>query len=144
MNIQINTVAGKGRTHELSLETHSRVEFCDVTAPVQKLVAESHVESGLCCLFVPHTSAALLINENDDPGLRSDVDEFLKRLAPGDHEYHHNDGNCDAHLKASLLGGSKTLLVEDGRLLLGQWQGIYFCEFDGPRRRKVFVKIVAG
>lgn len=144
MNIQINPAAGKGRTHEFSLETHSRIEFCDLTGSVQKLVAESRVESGLCCLFVPHTSAALLINENDDPGLRSDLDEFLKRLAPAGQDYRHNDGNCDAHLKAALLGGSKTLLVEDRRLLLGQWQGIYFCEFDGPRQRKILVKIVAG
>lgn len=144
MNIKINTAASQGRLHELDLETRSRTEFCDITGTVQKLVAESQVESGLCCLFVPHTSAALLINENDDPGLRRDVDEFLKRLAPVDQAYHHNDGNCDAHLKAALLGGSKTVLVEDGRLLLGQWQGVYFCEFDGPRRRKMFVKIVAG
>lgn len=144
MNIKIHPATPEGRSQELDVETHSRVEFCDITETVRKLVAESQVESGLCCLFVPHTSAALLINENDDPGLRRDLDEFLERLAPVDQEYHHNDGNCDAHLKAALLGGSKTVLVEDGRLLLGQWQGIYFCEFDGPRRRRIVVKIMAG
>jgi secondary thiamine-phosphate synthase enzyme len=131
-----------GRAHTFQIETHSRVEFKDITALVQKLVEESDVRSGVCYIFVPHTTAALLINENDDPALQKDLDKFLEGLAPVRNDYHHNDGNCDAHLKASIIGGSKTLLIEDRRLVLGRWQGIIFCEFDGPRRRELRVKIV--
>ncbi len=138
----VNQAAEGKRTHELRIETRSRVEFKDLTGAVQNLVAESHVSSGVCHLFVPHTSAAILINENDDPALQSDLDEFLKRLAPADRDYHHNDGNCDAHLKAALIGCSKTLLIENNRLALGRWQGVFLCEFDGPRQRGVRVKIV--
>lgn len=133
---------GGKRSHEFRVETHSRVEFKDLTGAIQGLVEESRVESGVCHLFTPHTSAAILINENDDPALQSDLDEFLKRLAPADGSYHHNDGNCDAHLKAALIGCSKALLIEDGRLLLGRWQGVFLCEFDGPRQRNIRVKIV--
>lgn len=127
----------------LEVETRTRVEFKDLTSVILALVEESRVESGVCHLFVPHTTAALLINENDDPSLQSDFDDFLKRLAPAGQAYHHNDGNCDAHLKAALIGCSKTLLIENGRLVLGRWQGIFFCEFDGPRRRDLRVKIVS-
>lgn len=124
------------------IETRARVEFKDVTETVQALVAESGAASGVCYLFVPHTTAAVLINENDDPSLESDIDDFLKRLAPAGMPYHHNDGNCDAHLKAALIGSSKTLLFEGGRLILGRWQGVFLCEFDGPRRRELCLKIV--
>lgn len=126
----------------LRIETRVRVEFRDVTDAVQSLVAESGAASGMCHLFVPHTTAAVLINENDDPSLQSDFDDFLKRLAPAGMPYHHSDGNCDAHLKAALIGGSKALLFESARLILGRWQGVFFCEFDGPRRRELRVKIV--
>lgn len=126
----------------LRIETHTRVEFRDVSEAVQSLVAESGAASGTCHLFVPHTTAAVLINENDDPSLQSDFDDFLKHLAPAGMPYHHNDGNCDAHLKAALIGGSKMLLFEGARLILGRWQGVFFCEFDGPRRRDLRVKIV--
>lgn len=131
------------RSHELRVETRSRVEFKDLTGTIQGLVEESRVESGVCHLFTPHTSAAILINENDDPALQNDLDEFLKHLAPADGEYHHNDGNCDAHLKAALIGCYKTLLIENGHLLLGRWQGVFLCEFDGPRQRNIRVKIVS-
>lgn len=131
------------RLYGLQIETRSRVEFKDITDQIQKLIDKSSVSSGQCHVFVPHTSAAILINENYDPGLRKDIDDFLKKLAPAGAAYQHDDGNCDAHLKAILIGPSKTLLVDGGRLLMGQWQGVYFCEFDGPRRRDVKVKIVA-
>jgi secondary thiamine-phosphate synthase enzyme len=131
------------RLHTAHVETHARVEFKDVTDLVQKVVTESGVQSGTCLLFVPHTTAALLINENDDPGLQRDLDNFLKLLAPRDRDYHHNDGNCDAHLKAAVIGNSKSLLVENGRLILGRWQGVFLCEFDGPRRRDLRIKVVA-
>ncbi len=128
--------------HSLQVETHARVEFKDITGLVQKLIAESGVRSGACYVFVPHTTAAILINENDDPALQKDLDNFLKQLAPREREYHHNDGNCDAHLKASVIGCSKTLLIENGRPVLGRWQGVFFCEFDGPRQRDLRIKIV--
>ena len=131
------------RAHAVQVETRARVEFKDITGLVQKLVGDSGVQSGLCHLFVPHTTAGILINENDDPALQKDLDNFLKGLAPHDGDYHHNDGNCDAHLKAAVIGCSKTLLVEGGRLVLGRWQGVYFCEFDGPRRRDLRIRIVA-
>ncbi len=131
------------RLHTVHVETHARVEFKDITDLVQKVVTESGVQSGTCLLFVPHTTAAILINENDDPALQRDLDNFLKSLAPRDNGYHHNDGNCDAHLKAALIGNSKSLLVDGGRLVLGRWQGVFLCDFDGPRRRELRIKVVA-
>jgi secondary thiamine-phosphate synthase enzyme len=127
----------------IQIETTARVEFKDITASLHKQITDSGVASGLLHLFVPHTTAAILVNENDDLSLARDVEEFLAKLAPRDREYHHNDGNCDAHLKASVIGGSKTLMIENGRLVLGTWQGVFFCEFDGPRRRSLRVKIVS-
>src|SRR5438876_6308003 len=130
------------RVDVIQVETQSRVEFKDVTVLIQKAIASSGAPSGVCHVFVPHTTAAVLVQENDDPALQNDLDQFLEQLAPRGKEYHHNDGNCDSHLKASLIGCSKTLLFENGRLLLGRWQGVFFCEFDGPRRRELRVKIV--
>jgi secondary thiamine-phosphate synthase enzyme len=140
---QVPAGSPAARLTTLQVETRARVEFKDVTGFVQKLVSESGVQSGMCHLYTPHTTAAILINENDDPALQRDLDEFLKKLAPPGRDYHHNDGNCDAHLKAAVVGCSKSLLIENGRLILGRWQGIFFCEFDGPRRRDLRVKIVA-
>jgi secondary thiamine-phosphate synthase enzyme len=131
------------RLQAVQIETRARVEFKDITALVEKLVEQSSVQNGTCLVFVPHTTAAILINENDDPALQKDLDAFLKQIAPREAEYHHNDGNCDAHLKASVIGCSKALLIENGRLVLGTWQGVFFCEFDGPRRRELRVKIVS-
>ena len=128
--------------HAAHIETRARVEFKDITDLVQKAVTDSGIESGICFLFVPHTTAAILINENDDPALQKDLDNFLKMLAPSDSNYYHNDGNCDAHLKAAVIGSSKWLIVENGRVILGQWQGVFLCEFDGPRRRDLRIKVV--
>lgn len=130
------------RLHTSHVETHLRVEFKDITSLVQRVVTESEVQEGTCFLFVPHTTAAILINENDDAALQKDLDKFLTSLAPRDKDYHHNDGNCDSHLKAAVIGNSKCLLVEGGRLVLGRWQGVFFCEFDGPRRRELKIKVV--
>ena len=140
-----HATAGKPVTpaHAVQVETRARIEFKDVTSTIQKFVAASGVQSGTCHVFVPHTTAAVLINENADPGLQRDLDNFLKQLAPRDQDYCHDDGNCDAHLKAAVIGCTKSLLIEDGRLVLGRWQGVYFCEFDGPRRRELRVKIVS-
>ena len=130
-------------SHVLQVETKSRVEFQEITETLQKLISESRVQQGTCFVFVPHTTAAVLINESYDPALQKDWDDFLSRLAPRHRDYSHDDGNCDSHLKAALIGNSKSLFVEHGRLVLGRWQGVFLCEFDGPRRREVRVKIVA-
>ncbi len=129
------------RSHSVQVETRERVEFKDITGLLQNIVTESGVQNGTCFVFVPHTTAAILINENDDPALQKDLDAFLKHLAPADKSYHHNDGNCDAHLKAAVIGNSKALLVENARLVLGRWQGVFLCEFDGPRRRALRIKV---
>lgn len=133
----------RNQHHALQVETRMRVELKDITSQIARLVERSGIESGQCHIFVPHTTAAILINENYDPGLRKDIENFLKKLAPVSPDYQHNDGNCDAHLKAAIIGVSKTLLIEHGQLVLGRWQGIYFCEFDGPRQRNLRVKLVA-
>ena len=130
-------------SHVLQVETRSRVDFKDITETLQKLIAESGVQQGTCLVFVPHTTAGVLINENYDRALQKDWDDFLNRLAPRDRDYYHDDGNCDSHLKAALIGNSKSLFIERGRLVLGRWQGVFLCDFDGPRRREVRVKIVA-
>jgi len=129
--------------HKLEIETRARVEFKDITDQIQQWVGASGITDGVCYVFVPHTTAAVLINENDDPSLMQDLGNFLGQLAPRDKAYHHADVNCDAHLKASLIGCSKVLMIEHGRLVLGRWQGVYFCEFDGPRRRELRVRILA-
>lgn len=131
------------RLHSLEVQTRGRVEFRDLTSQIEKFIAESQIRNGVCVVFTPHTTAAILINENADPALHRDFDDFLKRLAPARGDYAHNDGNCDSHLKSAVIGPSKTLLIENGRLVLGTWQGIFLCEFDGPRRRAVKVKIVS-
>ena len=133
----------RNQHHALQVETRERVELKDITSQISKLIERSGISSGQCHIFIPHTTAAILINENYDPALRTDIEHFLKKLAPVSPDYQHNDGNCDAHLKAALLGSSKTLLIEHGHILLGRWQGIYFCEFDGPRRRDMHVKLVS-
>jgi secondary thiamine-phosphate synthase enzyme len=138
----VSTQRTPARTHTSFVETHARVDFKDVTDLVQKVVTESGLQSGVCFLFVPHTTAAILINENEDPALQKDLDNFLKSLAPRDSNYHHNDGNCDAHLKAAVIGNSKSLLIEGGRLILGRWQGVFMCDFDGPRRRELRIKVL--
>jgi secondary thiamine-phosphate synthase enzyme len=133
---------GRARSHSLQVVTRSRTEFKDITGSIQRLITESNFQQGTCIVFVPHTTAAVLVNENADPNLLRDLDDFLRRLAPHDRDYRHNDGNCDAHLKASVIGTSKSLLFENGTLVLGTWQGVFFCEFDGPRRRDLRVKII--
>lgn len=115
----------------------------DVTAHVQKAVLAAKVSSGICYLYVPHTSAAVTINECADPDVARDVEGALDRLVPATGPYRHSEGNSDSHVKAALVGTSQVALVENGKLALGRWQGIFFCEFDGPRERKLFVKIVA-
>jgi len=127
---------------EFSLSTPSRITFLDITQRVEKIVKESKVESGVCFVFVMHTTAAVTINENADPSVREDIIKALDKMVPERADYSHQEGNSPAHVKASLLGNSETILIKKGSLLLGTWQGIYFCEFDGPRTRTVAVKII--
>jgi len=129
-------------TGELSLKTVRRTQLLDVTAGVVQMVRDSGVRSGVCHLYVPHTTAGIVINENDDPDVARDIEGALDRLLPKSAGYLHAEGNADSHIKAALAGSSATLFVCDGRLELGRWQGIFFCEFDGPRERQLRIKIV--
>jgi secondary thiamine-phosphate synthase enzyme len=127
---------------ELEVQTRSHSELRDVTAEVQKVVSDSGVSDGLCHIFVPHTTAGLTLNENWDPDVRGDLVRALEAMVPNV-SFRHGEGNSPAHLLSSLLGASQTLFVRGGKLVLGSWQGIYLAEFDGPRRRRVLVKVLA-
>jgi secondary thiamine-phosphate synthase enzyme len=127
----------------LSVKTDRRTQLVDVTAQVQKAVASSGVATGICYLYVPHTTAAITINECADPDVARDVEGALDRLIPATGPYRHSEGNSDSHVKAVLLGGSQIVHVAGGKLVLGRWQGVFFCEFDGPRERRLRVKVVA-
>ena len=126
----------------IEIRTKSRQEFVDLTAAVGRLVAASGVKDGICVVAVPHTTAGVTVNENADPDVRADMDVALRRIVPDSLPYAHGEGNSPAHIKASLVGSSTTLVVEGGKLRLGTWQGIFFCEFDGPRTRQAWVQIV--
>ena len=126
---------------QIEVPTRSHDELVDITDQVQKVVSQSGIKTGLCHVFVPHTTAGLTLNENWDPAVRRDMLMALGKMVPWDDDYQHGEGNSAAHVKASLMGFSHTLLVEDGRLVLGSWQGVYLTEFDGPRRRRVLVDV---
>jgi secondary thiamine-phosphate synthase enzyme len=129
--------------HTVSVSTGSRTEFLEVTREVERLVRASGVTQGMCHLFVPHTTAGLTINENADPTVKADILMVLNKVVSDKEPYRHGEGNSPAHIKASLMGSGLTVFIADGRLVLGAWQGIFFCEFDGPRSRRLLVKIVA-
>jgi secondary thiamine-phosphate synthase enzyme len=126
---------------QVDVKTHEREELLDITSIVQKTVTESGHKSGAVICFVPHTTAGITINENADPDVKRDILHKLHKEIPQREEYHHAEGNSDAHIKASLMGFSLQVLFEDGRLVLGTWQGIYFCEFDGPRTRHLILRV---
>jgi secondary thiamine-phosphate synthase enzyme len=128
-------------TQEIQVKTKQRNELVDITPQVEKVVEESGVAEGICVLAVPHTTAAVTVNENADPSVKADIIAKLSELAPVGDRYRHMEGNADAHIKAVLVGPSETLLVKGGRLLLGTWQGVFFCEFDGPRQRRVIIRV---
>jgi secondary thiamine-phosphate synthase enzyme len=129
-------------TGTFSVSTGSRMEFMDITSRVQKEVVQSGIREGVCYIYNPHTTAALTINEGADPAVQDDIVTVLKKIIPFDHPYKHMEGNSPAHIMASLMGSSVTVFIENGRLLLGTWQKIFFCEFDGPRSRKVLWKLL--
>jgi secondary thiamine-phosphate synthase enzyme len=125
------------------LRTSTQTEFVDITRSVQEAVKKTGVEDGICIIFIPHTTAGVTINENADPSVIQDIIMELNKIVPLKDPYRHMEGNSPAHIKASLVGCSQIVFVESRKLLLGTWQGIFFCEFDGPRSRKVFVKVMA-
>ncbi len=129
---------------QLRVNTNTRTELVDITQGVQQLVTESGIRSGMCHIFVPHTTSAVTINENSDPNVGRDILKELNKVIPFDDQYGHGEGNSAAHIKASIVGVSEAVMVEEGRLALGTWQAVFFCEFDGPRDRRVMVKVIGG
>lgn len=127
---------------EYPVPTKSRTEFVKIDHLIQKAIAESEIKDGMCYVVVPHTTAAITINEGADPSVVQDMLKSLNQVIPFQDNYHHMEGNSAAHIKSSLLGSSLAIIVDDGRAKLGTWQSVFFCEFDGPRQRKVWIKII--
>ncbi len=127
---------------QLDIKTHARDELIDITSSVNNIVRNSQIKNGICLVYIPHTTAGVTINENADPSVRSDILMALRNLVPDALPYKHMEGNSPGHVKSSLVGCSASILINNGSLSLGTWQGIFFCEFDGPRNRKAFVKIL--
>jgi secondary thiamine-phosphate synthase enzyme len=128
----------------VQVKTSSRVQFVDITSRIREAIAKSNVSEGIAVVFVSHTTAGITINEAADPAVVTDINSKLSQLIPYNDSYLHMEGNSDAHIKSTLVGSSVTVIVSHGAPVLGTWQGIFFCEFDGPRTRKVIVKVVPG
>ncbi len=126
----------------LSVKTNAKTELIDITSKVQSMVRQSTITDGICMLYVPHTTAAVTINESADPSVRDDIIMILNRIVPWEANYRHLEGNSPAHVKATLVGSSELIGIENGDLVLGTWQGIFFCEFDGPRNRKLHIRLI--
>lgn len=126
----------------IPVKTNTQNQILDITIHIEKIVEESKASEGICYIFVPHTTAGITINENADPSVKSDILMELNKIIPFKDNYSHNEGNSAAHIKASLMGFSQNIIINKGRLVLGNWQGICFCEFDGPRSRNLYVKII--
>ena len=126
----------------INVRSRSRIEFIDITSMVQDVVQEAGVKKGLCYLYVPHTTAGITINEGADPSVQRDIQNALSRLIPHEMNYFHREGNADAHIKSSLVGTSVQVIIDEGKLLLGTWQAIFFCDFDGPRHRRIAIKFI--
>ncbi|MCL0067859.1 secondary thiamine-phosphate synthase enzyme YjbQ [Peptococcaceae bacterium] len=126
----------------ININTSKRIEIIDITPNILQFIKEQKISEGICSIFVPHTTAAVTINENADPTVVKDMLNTLNKLIPHQNNYLHSEGNSDAHIKASLVGASEVIFIQNGKLMLGTWQGIFFCEFDGPRSRKVWIKFL--
>lgn len=126
----------------LTVKTKSKTEFVEITGDIENAIRSQGVDDGICMLFVPHTTAAITINESADPSVKSDILMVLNKIVPWKEAYRHLEGNSPAHIKSSIIGASEVVAVEGGRLKLGTWQGIFFCEFDGPRSRKVHIRFL--
>ena len=124
----------------INVKTRTRIDMVDITSSVQKEISKSVTSDGICLVYVPHTTSGITINEGADPAVCHDIMEKLNELVPANADYRHMEGNADSHIKASLVGSSVLVLVENGRFVLGTWQRIFFCEFDGPRSRRVYLK----
>ncbi|MBD3170521.1 MAG: YjbQ family protein [candidate division Zixibacteria bacterium] len=129
---------------ELSVKTDSRNQLVDITSRVEEFIGDNGIEDGIVIVYTPHTTAGITINEDADPSVRSDITNFLSKLIPHEAGFSHAEGNSDSHIKSTLTGASETIVIENGRLILGRWQGIYFCEYDGPRSRRVILKAISG
>jgi len=127
---------------KLNIKTNNRIDLVDITDKVQSVASKSKVKDGICFVCCPHTTAGLTINENADPQVKRDIINALNKLVPENAGYAHSEGNADSHIKSSLFGSSLTIFIEAGQLALGTWQGIYFCESDGPRSREAWIKIL--
>jgi|TARA_B100000315_G_scaffold260938_1_gene328014 secondary thiamine-phosphate synthase enzyme len=127
-----------------TVTTHKRTDFIDITGQVQDEVSKSGVESGIITIYVPHTTCGVIINENADPHVVDDIQMQLEKLVPFEAGYKHREQNSDSHIKVAMTGSSETVIIENGQLVLGTWQGIMLCDFDGPRTRKVYLKILSG
>ncbi|MCD6306629.1 MAG: YjbQ family protein [Deltaproteobacteria bacterium] len=128
----------------INVKTGSRIEMVDITSLVSQEVSKSGLTDGICLVYVPHTTAGVTINEGADPAVCADIARKLTEVVPSNDRYRHMEGNSDSHIKCSLIGSSVAVIVESGRLVLGTWQKIFFCEFDGPRSRKAYVKLLKG
>lgn len=126
----------------INVKSKSRIEFIDITETVQEVVKEAGVMKGVCYLYIPHTTAGITINEGADPSVQHDIQSTLNRLVPHEMNYFHREGNADAHIKSTIVGTSVNVIIDEGKLLLGTWQSIFFCEFDGPRHRRIAVKFI--
>ncbi|MFW5992342.1 MAG: secondary thiamine-phosphate synthase enzyme YjbQ [Halanaerobiaceae bacterium] len=129
---------------ELNVSTSDRVELIDITGEIRQIISNSGIQQGTAVVFVPHTTAGITINEDADPDVVKDIVREINKVIPFNDNYSHLEGNSAAHIKSSLFGASETVIIDNGRPILGRWQGIYFCEFDGGRHRKVYVKICEG
>lgn len=132
------------KTEQLTVQTSTREELVDITAQVRRAVSRSGVQAGVAWVYSPHTTAGVTVQENADPDVRRDLVTHLRRMVPREAGFRHAEGNSDAHIKTSLVGASQAVPLEEGHLQLGTWQGIYLCEFDGPRSRRVLVKVLPG
>lgn len=128
----------------INVKSKQRIEMIDITGDIETAIKESGVKSGVCYVYVPHTTAGVTINEGADPSVQRDIMYMLSRLIPHEFTYAHREGNADAHIKSTLVGATQCLLIDGGKLVLGTWQSVFFCEFDGPRHRRVALKFISG
>jgi len=126
---------------EIHIQTHHHTEFLNIDAEIQRLIHDSNIKNGVAQIFIPHTTAGITINENADPDVTADMEKILDRIVPWTADYAHAEGNSAAHVKASMMGFSETVFIKNGQLAFGTWQSVYLCEFDGPRNRKLWVRI---
>jgi len=129
---------------KISIKTKSKTEFIDITCEIQKVVHQSKIINGCCIVFIPHTTAGVTINENADPSVVSDILMIMNQIIPDQAPYKHQEGNSPAHIKTSLFGSSQYIPIEGGQLILGTWQGVFFCEFDGPRTRNIIIQMIGS